>query len=54
MELPERKHIYRYWVELRDRRDGAVRELRLHALKRIHLPMKKCAPWLPDDLVLRL
>jgi hypothetical protein len=25
MDVPESQRIYRYWVELRDRRDGAVR-----------------------------
>ena len=54
MDLPERKRVYRYWVELRDRRDGSVRELPLNALKRIHLPTKKGAPQLPDELVLQL
>ncbi len=54
MDLPESKRIYRYWVELRDRRDASVRELPLNALKRIHLPTKKGAPQLPDELVLQL
>ena len=54
MDLLESKRIYRYWVELRDRRDGSVRELPLNALKRIHLPTKKGAPRLPDELVLQL
>jgi len=54
MESPASQPIYRYWVELRDRRDGSVRELRLHALKRIHLPTKKGAPRVPDEEVLQL
>lgn len=53
MDLPEGQQIYRYWVELRERRKGFVRELPLQALKRIHLP-KKGAPQLPDELVLEV
>ena len=54
MDLPESKRVYRYWVELRDRRDGSVRQLPLHALKRIHLATNKGAPRLPDELALQL
>lgn len=54
MELPDGQQFHRYWIELRDRRDGSVRVLPLHALKRIHLPTKKGAPQLPDEVVLRV
>jgi hypothetical protein len=54
MDLPEGQQIYRYWIELRDLRDGGVRELPLKGLKRIHLPTKKGAPQPPDEVVLQL
>ena len=54
MDLPESQHVYRYWVEIRDLRDGSVRELPLQALKRIHLATKKGTARLPDEVVLQL
>lgn len=54
MDLPVNQQVYRYWIELRDRRDGSVRELPLKALKQIHLPAKKGAPRLPDEVVLQV
>ena len=54
MSLPESQHIYRYWVELRDRRDGSVRILALGAMQRIHLTAKKKQARLPDEQVLQL
>jgi hypothetical protein len=53
-DTPVSRRIYRCWVELRDRRDGSVRELPLTALRLIHLPAKKNAPRLPDEQMLRL
>lgn len=53
MELPDGQQIYRYWIELRDRRDGSARVLPLQAFKRIHLPTKKGAPKLPDEVELQ-
>jgi hypothetical protein len=54
MDLTEDRQIYRYWVELRDLRDGSVRVLPLQAFKRIHLPTKKEAPHLPDEVELQV
>ena len=54
MSQPESKHIYRYWVELRDRRDGSVRTLPLSAIQRIHLTATKNKTRLPDEQVLQL
>src|SRR5688500_8072033 len=54
MDLPEDQQIYRCWIELRDRRDGSVRNLPLQALRKIHLPAKKDAPRLPDEVVLQV
>lgn len=46
--------VYRYWVELRDRRDGSGRDLPLHGVIVIRLPTKKGETRLPDEHVLRL
>ena len=54
MDLPESKRIYRYWVEICDRRDGSVRALPLAAIQRIHLTAKKSEARLPDEQVLQL
>jgi hypothetical protein len=54
MDLPEDQHIYRYWIELRDMRDGSVRVLPLQAFRRIHLPTKKGSPQLPNEDVLQI
>jgi len=54
MSLPESTHIFRYWVELRDRRDGSARTLPLGAIQRIHLTAKKNETRLPDEQVLQL
>jgi hypothetical protein len=54
MSLSESQRIYRYWVELRDRRDGSVRILALGAMQRIHLTAKKNETRLPDEQVLQL
>lgn len=53
-DLPERKRIYRHWVELRDLRDGSTRDLPLRAVTRIHLPRRKGDRQEPDQQVLRL
>lgn len=53
-DLPESKRIYRYWVGLRDLRDGSTRDLPLSAVRRIHLPTKKGVQQEPDQQVLRL
>lgn len=50
MKLPESLHVYRYWVELRDWRDGSVRELPLQAFKLIHLSARKGGPQLLDEV----
>ncbi len=54
MSLSESQCIYRYWVELRDRRDGSARTLSLGAIQRIHLTAKKKEARLPDEHVLQL
>lgn len=53
-DLPESKRIYRYWVELRDLRDGSTRDLPLGAVTWIHLPRRKGDRQEPDQQVLRL
>ena len=54
MDLPESQRIYRYWVELRDRRDGSVRVMTLGAIKRIHLAPGKGKAQRPDEQVLQV
>jgi hypothetical protein len=54
MDLPENQPIFRYRIELRDRRDGSMRDLPLQALKKIHLQRKKGASWLPAEVTLQL
>lgn len=54
MDLPESKRIYRYWVEICDRRDESVRVLPLGAMQRIHLTVKKNEARLPNERVLQL
>lgn len=53
-DLPESKRIYRYWVELRDLRDGSTRDLPLSAVRRVHLSRKKGDRQEPDQQLLRL
>jgi hypothetical protein len=53
-DLPESKRIYRFWVELRDLRDGSTRDLPLSAVRRIHLLRKKGEQQQPNQQVLRL
>jgi len=53
-ERPESQRIYRYWVEIRDLRDGSVRALPLHVLRLVHLGGRKGDPPKPDDHILRL
>lgn len=52
--VPEAQQIFRYWVELRDLREGSTRNLPLTAIARIHLPTKKNAPQLPSGQLLQL
>jgi hypothetical protein len=54
MDLPESQHVYRCWVEIRDRREESVRVLPLGAMQRIHLTAKKNEAHLPDEQVLQL
>ena len=54
MDLPETSHVYRYWVELRDRRDGSRRTLPLGGITRIHLTTKNGQVPRPDEHVLQL
>jgi len=35
------KQRFRYWVEIRDLRDGSTRRLVLRAIMRVHIPTKK-------------
>jgi hypothetical protein len=53
-ERPESQRMYRYWVEIRDLRDGSVRALPLHVLRLVHLTGRKGDPQRPDAQVLRL
>jgi hypothetical protein len=53
-DRPESRHIYRYWVELRDRHNGSVRNLPLTALRLVHLSRKHGDPPQPDEQRLRL
>jgi len=53
-DLPESKWIYRYWVEIRDLRDGSRRELPLSGMTRIHLCGKKNSPPRPNEEFLEL
>jgi len=53
-DRPENQRRYRYWVEIRDLRDGSVRTLPLHALRLVHLSRKRGEPPQPDEQLLRL
>lgn len=48
------KQIFRYWVELRDLRNGSTRDLPLKALTRIHLSTKRNEAQKPNEVILRL
>lgn len=50
----ECKQIFRYWVELRDLRNGSTRDLPLKALTQIHLPTKRNETQRPNEEILRL
>lgn len=50
----ESQRRYRYWVEVRDLRDGSTRTLPLTALRLVHLARKRGQPQLPDEQVLRV
>ena len=50
----ESERIYRYWVEIRDLREGSARNLPLHAMRLIHLGGKRGARQKPDEQMLRL
>ena len=50
----ESQRRYRYRVELRDLRDGSVRNLPLHAQRLVHLSRKRGEPPHPDEQLLRL
>ena len=54
MDVPENVRCYRYWVELRDRRDRSVRMLPLGAVIRIHLTPGKGEAQMTDEHVLQL
>lgn len=53
-DTPESERLFRYWVELRDRRAGSVRTLPLSVMTRIHIPKRKNDPQRPAEKVLRL
>ena len=53
-DLPKDGRIYRYWVELRDLRDGSGRDLPLAVITCIHIPRKNGEPQRPNKQVLRL
>jgi hypothetical protein len=53
-DLQDSEEIFRYWVEVRDLTNGAVRSLPLSAVARIHIPRKKNEPQRPREESLRL
>jgi hypothetical protein len=53
-DRPESQRAFRYWVEIRDLRDGSVRTLPLHAIRLVHLGRKRSDPAQPDEHLLRL
>ncbi len=48
------RQVFRYWVELRDLRDGSVRDMPLTCVTKIFLPTKKGAPSRPNQVELRV
>lgn len=54
MDAQESEQVFRYWVEIRDRRDGSVRTLPLSAFVRVHLVDGKAAERRPDEQVLQV
>lgn len=53
-DVPPSKQLFRYWVELRDRREGSMRTLPLSVVTKIHIPRRKNDPQRPAEQVLRL
>ena len=53
-ELPESEQIFRYWVEIRDLKNGSARILPLSAVAKIHIPSKKNEAQMPREDVLQL
>ena len=53
-DRPESQRRYRYWVEIRDLRDGTVRNLPLSALRVVHLTRGRGQLQLPDEQRLQL
>jgi hypothetical protein len=51
---PESQRIYRYWVGIRELRDGSARTLPLRAVRLVYLGEKRGDPPKPDEQVLRL
>jgi hypothetical protein len=53
-DRPESQRRYRYWVEIRDLRDGAVRTLPLRVMRLVYLGGKSDDPPRPDEQRLQL
>ena len=53
-DRPESQRRYRYWVEIRDLRDGSARNHPLQVITLVHLGGRKGDPPKPDERVLRL
>jgi hypothetical protein len=53
-DRPESQRIYRYWVEIRELRDGSVLNLPLTALRLVQLDGKRAESPQPDEQRLRL
>jgi hypothetical protein len=52
-DRPESQRIYRYWVEIRESRDGSARTLPLRVVRLVYLGGKRSDPPKPDEQVLR-
>jgi hypothetical protein len=53
-DLRDSEEIFRYWVEVRNLTNGAVRSLSLSAVERIHISRKKNEEQRPREEILRL
>lgn len=54
VDRPESQRVCRYWVELRNLRDGSVRNLPLRVMRFVRFGGKRGDPRKPDEQVLRL
>jgi len=53
-ELPVNQQVFRYWVEVREQVNGAVRHLPINGVTKIHIPRTKKEAQKPNEEILQL